>query len=122
MNARGIPTAAYQVLHLLSEVGYPPPARSDGGSTQGGVPLPAGVPPARSDRDVTQGRVPPWPGLTGSTQGGVPLPARSDRGVIKGGVLPWPGLTGGTRGGVPPGSGTPQLDLAGVPPPPAGVN
>ena len=24
MNARGIPTAAYQVLHLLTEVGYPP--------------------------------------------------------------------------------------------------
>ena len=38
VNARGIPTAAYQVLHLLPEVGYPPPppqgyhpARSDGG-------------------------------------------------------------------------------------------
>ena len=24
VNARGIPTAAYQVLHLLTEVGYPP--------------------------------------------------------------------------------------------------
>ena len=24
VNARGIPTAAYQVLHLLPEVGYPP--------------------------------------------------------------------------------------------------
>ena len=52
VNARGIPTAAYQVLHLFPEVGYPPPA---------GVPLPGqvrpggggipevGYPPARSD-------------------------------------------------------------------------
>ena len=38
VNARGIPIAAYQVLHLWAEVGYPPPA----------VP-PAGVPLARSD-------------------------------------------------------------------------
>ena len=37
---------------------------------------------------------------------------------------PWPGLMGGTQGGYPtgvppagPGWGTPQLDLAGVPPP-----
>ena len=43
MNARGILTAAYQVLHLLAEVGYPP----------------AGVPP--------------WPGLMGVPEVGYPL-------------------------------------------------
>ena len=49
VNARGIPTAVYQVL---PEVGYPPcrgtsPIRSDGGrGTRGGVPL-SGYPPAR---------------------------------------------------------------------------
>ena len=47
VNARGIPTAAYQVLHLFPEVGYPP----------------AGVPP--------------WPGLTGGLpKVGYPPPAR----------------------------------------------
>ena len=39
-NARGIPTTAYQVLHLLPEVGYPPPA---GGT----LPQPGGLPPSR---------------------------------------------------------------------------
>ena len=71
VNARGIPTAAYQVLHLLPEMGYPPwqeyppdqvwvpppsplagvpplPARSaGGGGTRGGAP--PCPPPARSD-------------------------------------------------------------------------
>ena len=45
MNIRGIPTAAYQVLHLLTEVGYAPPpgyplSRSDGGYPRW-VPLPS---------------------------------------------------------------------------------
>ena len=54
MNARGIPTVAYQVLHLFPEVGYTPgrvpspPVRSDrGGVPQVGYP-PAGVPPAKN--------------------------------------------------------------------------
>ena len=57
VNARGIPTAAYQVLHLLSCTrwgthlsGYPPPRPGPTGGTRGGVP-PVRVPPqARSDR------------------------------------------------------------------------
>ena len=44
VNARGIPTAAYQVLHLLTEVGY---------GLMGG----------------TQGGVPPGPGLTFNGEG-----------------------------------------------------
>ena len=44
VNARGIPTAAYQVLHVLTEVGYPP----------------VGVPPHQGT---------PCPGLTGGTLG-----------------------------------------------------
>ena len=55
MNARGIPTATYQVLHLLPEVGYPPP----GGTTLAKSP---------------QGGYPRWgtpqPGLMGGIQGG----------------------------------------------------
>ena len=111
MNARGIPTAAYQVLHLLPEVGYPPPA---------------GVTP------------PPRPRLIGEdTQGGVPPPARSDRGTPSRGTpqqeyqqgYPLLGYSPGLMGrtpltGVPP-SWTwlgylppPNLDLAGIPPPP----
>ena len=48
MNARGIPTATYQVLHLLTEVGYPPSgyplSRSAGGVPEVGYP-PLGYPP-----------------------------------------------------------------------------
>ena len=76
VNARGIPTAAYQVLHLLSctrwgtpHWGIPAPARSD---QEGGVPSQSGYPPARSDGGGTWGGVPPQPGLTGGTRGGVP--------------------------------------------------
>ena len=130
VNARGIPTAAYQVLHLLPKVGYP----------QQGYPRPGltGGYPRRST---------PWPGLTGGTQGGVPPgqvwvggtrgrvppslnsesipevgypparsdrvgypPARSDRGVPPSQVwqgvpevgYPQLGLMGCTQGGVPP--------------------
>ena len=55
VNARGMLTAAYQVPHLLPEVGYPPgrgtpPARSDSGDTRGVVPPPQqGHPLARSN-------------------------------------------------------------------------
>ena len=79
VNARGISTSAYQVLHLLPEVGYPPagvpswPGMMRGYLRWGTTPL-AGV---------------PQPGLTGGTQSGVPPagvtlpgrgtpPARSD--------------------------------------------
>ena len=106
VNARGIPTAAYQVL---LEMGYPPPpARSDRGGTWDGVP-PIGVPPSH-----VWGGYPRWgtpqPGLMGGTRGGVP-PGQVQQGGTWGGVPPWPGLTGGTRGGYPPppgpGRGTP---------------
>ena len=91
VNARGIPTPAYQVLHLLPEVGYPL----------------AGVPP--------------WPGLMGGTQGGVPQqgypPARSDGGLPLAGVCL--ARSDGERGylgwGIPPGRGTPWPGLMGVP-------
>ena len=43
VNARGIPTATYQVLHLLPEVGYPQARSNGGGYPQQGYPL------ARSD-------------------------------------------------------------------------
>ena len=60
VNARGIPTAAYQVLHLFPEVGYPPPPQPGlmGGVPKVGYPPGRGYPPARSD---------------GGTQGGYPL-------------------------------------------------
>ena len=98
VNARGIPTAAYQVLHLgypSGQVrwGYPrwgtpwqeyPQARSDGGGTRGEVP-PGQVrwgyprwgtpwqeyPQARSDGGVPEVRYPSGRGTP---------PARSDRG------------------------------------------
>ena len=48
MNARGIPTAAYQVLHLLSEVGYPPSRGSPQPGLTGGRGVPeVGVPPSQ---------------------------------------------------------------------------
>ena len=74
VNARGIPTATFQVLHLLSEVGYPPPsgtppppmARSNrkGGYPRWGIP-PSGYPPARSNRGY-----PRW----GTRRSGYPPP------------------------------------------------
>ena len=99
MNTRGIPTAAYQVLHLLPCRGTPP-ARSDGGGTRGGVP--------------------PQPGLTGGIpEVGYPLagvpPSQVRQGVPKVKYLPswtWLGYPSGwTWLWVPP-----NLDLAGVPP------
>ena len=114
VNARVIPTAAYQVLHLLPEVGYPPPpwqwyppVRSDRGVPE------VGYPQARSDRGYSR-----W----GTPLAGVP-PSQVWWGVPQW-FLPQPGLTGGTwggvnyrPGGVPPWLGYPPLDLAGVPPP-----
>ena len=92
VNARGIPTAAYQVLHLFPEVGYPPagvppsrqgvpPSQVWWGVPEVGYPL-AGVPPSR-------GYLPPSRGST--------PPTRSN-GLDLAGVPPW-------------------LDLAGVPAP-----
>ena len=114
MNARGIPTAAYQVLHLLSEVGTPPtgypPARTARGYPRWGTPLQGRVPPSQVQWGGGYPRCrTPW---QGTPQQGTPL-ARSDRGI---------------RGGVPPWQGTPHLDLARVPPlnlagvPPLGVD
>ena len=86
VNARGIPTAAYQVLHLLTEFGYPPagvpPAKSNGGYPRWGTP------PSRS----TPGRVTPWLGPMGGTRGGIPQNgyplARSNGGIPKVGYPP----------------------------------
>ena len=116
VNARSIPTAAYQVLHLLSctrwgtpPLGYPPPARSDGGRGYlRWVPPGLGTPPARSDwggylRWGTPIGVPPWPCLMGV--GGLPEVGYPPGQVWWGEDLRW---------GTPPG----WLDLAGVPPPP----
>ena len=38
VNARSTPTAAYQVLHLFPEVGYPPPSQDGGGYPRWGTP------------------------------------------------------------------------------------
>ena len=79
MNARGIPTAAYQVLHLLPEVGYPPPAG-----------------------------VPPWPGPTegeGVPEVGYPLPAGGTPWLDLAGVAPPPAGPGPGRGTPPPTNG-----------------
>ena len=94
MNARGIPTAAYQVL-------------------LGGVPpSPIRVPPRPGPTGDTRGGVPPWPGLTG----GVPKvgypPDQVQRGVPEVGYPPWVGVPP-----LRPGWGTPHLDLARVQPP-----
>ena len=94
VNARGIPTAAYQVLHLLSCTRwgtYPGQVQLGGGCTQGGVP-PVRVPPhlgpmvwyprwgtplARSD----WGEYLRW----GTPHWGTP-PARSDAGYLRWGT------------------------------------
>ena len=114
MNAKGIPIAAYQVLHLLSctRWGTPQP-----GLTGGGIPE-VGVCPcwgilllARSDGGGGYPRwgTPCWgtprPGLMGGTQGGVP-----PVGIPPSQVRQWGG--GYPRWGTPPG----WLDLAGVAP------
>ena len=81
VNARGIPTTAYQVLHLLPEVGYPPPPGqvwwAGGGYPRWGIPQ-QGNPPARSDRGLPEVGPPP--------AGVPPPPARSDRGDLRWGA------------------------------------
>ena len=140
VNTRGIPTAAYQVLHLLTEVGYPPCPGLMGGVPEVGYPPHPGLmgryprwgtPPVRYPQ-VWRGGVPEvgYPSigypLSVTTPHQVP-PSRSDQG---GPEVGYPAL--GTPHQVPPSrsnwenprwgtplSGTPpppQLDLAGVPP------
>ena len=74
VNARGIPTAAYQVLHLLPEVGYPPPPHRPGLMGGGGYPrwgiLPAG-PPSQVWWGGTWGGVPPSKGTSSQVWQGV---------------------------------------------------
>ena len=108
VNARGIPTAAYQVLF-----GGVPPIRVPPGQVWPGGYLRWGTPCQGTPGQVWWGGYPRWgtpirPGW-GDTRGGVPSI----------GVASQPGLTGGTQGEVPPTwtwLGYPQLDLAGVPP------
>ena len=124
VNARGIPTAAYQVLPsvILYEVGYPPTPIPIGTppwarSNRGGYPRWDTPPPARSDRGVPQVGYPPPPSQVqqGGTRGGVHPPpsghpwARSDGEVVpEVGYPPQQGLTGGTKVGyTPPWSGNP---------------
>ena len=95
VNARGIPTAPYQVLHLLPEDGYPPPsgtptARSDGGYPTFGTPQ-LGTPWSGTPHQVPLGQV-RW---------GVPNLGYPRQ------VSPQPGLTGGSQPQVPP-LGTPS--------------
>ena len=105
VNARGIPTAAYQVL---PEVGYPPyrgtPQPGLMGGTRGEISPHQGTPQARSDKGCTQGGVPPLLGYPpgqvwqGGTQGGVP-----HQGTPRPGPMEVPEVwQGDTRGGVPP--------------------
>ena len=102
VNARGIPTAGYQVLHLLPEVGTPQPGLT-GGGTRWGPPGRSTPQPGLMGRLVLEvGPPPPWQGyLLGQVQwgGGVPevgyMPSRSDLG----GVLP---PSGPGRGTPPP--------------------
>ena len=90
MNARGIPTAAYQVLHLLPEVGYPPQPGLTGG-TRGGV-LPARYFEGYPRWGMSPAGIHPLPGLMGVLEVGycpsrVPL-ARSDGGYTRW-CTPW---------------------------------
>ena len=128
VNARGIPTAAYQVLHLLCcmrwgipPIGVPPQPGLHGGYSKWGTPC-RGNPLARSDGGDVIWRTPhldtPWPGLTGGylrwgthVVGVLPQP-----GLMSGNTLPWappagvpprPGLIVGNQGGVPPQQGYP---------------
>ena len=119
VNASGIPTAAYQVLHLLSCTGgYPlpyPPLR-------GGTPSLWGLPHLGYPHQT-------WPGGTPSLPGGYPTSCTPHQ--------TWPGgtpsllgctpprvppITPGWGGDITPARGASEagIPLAGVPPPPAG--
>ena len=109
MNARGIPTAAYQVLHLLSYTrwGTPPRPGPTGGYPRWGTPPPSGY---------------PQPGLTGRYLRWGTLPSQVRPGGTQGGVPPsTEGVPPSAEVGYSPSRGTPLppgwLDLAGVPPP-----
>ena len=104
VNARGIPTAAYQVLHLLSctRWGNPPP--------QSGLPPPqpgptwgGGYPRRGTPQRGLTGGYPRW-----GTPGQVWLGGYPQVGV--------PPMVESPLAGVPPGWGTPHLDLTRVPP------
>ena len=106
--------------------GVPPPARSDGGggvphlapqarSDEGGTPQ-QGYPPARSDGGGGYLR---WGTLAGVPPGQV---WRSDGGYPRWGTPCRGTPLARSDGGYPPGKGTPQLDLAGYPPPFRGVD
>ena len=72
VNARGIPTAAYQILHLLPEVGYPPARPHWGGGTPTlGTPH-WGTPRPGPTGEGTRGGVPPPPRLAGPGLGTPP--------------------------------------------------
>ena len=93
MNARGIPTAAYQVLHLLPGVGYrPPPGRGTPSQVGQGGYMRWGTPWQGYPQPGLIGGYPRW--ITPPPQQGYPLPG--------------------------PGQSTPHLDLAGVPLPRCG--
>ena len=98
MNARGILTAAYQVL-------------------LGGTPY-QGTPPARSDRGVPEVRsplswgTPPQPGVCQDVRVSVRVPS----GYPPLGYPPLDLARGAAQCGVPPSQGTPHLDLAWIPP------
>ena len=131
MNARGIPTVAYQVLHLLSCTwgGVPPGGGTpslDGGtlSLDRGYPHPAldgGYPiPARL---VTPSQVPPlaWPdqGVLHPYPGGTPwlgYPHRTWLGTPYQTQLGYPPIRPGQGTPIRPGWGVPPSDLDGVPP------
>ena len=113
VNARGIPTAAYQVLHLLSctRWGYPSRSGPMGGGYLSCRTPSCGTPLARSDGG-TRGEVPLCQGTPARSDGGVPevgfTPIRVPHGQVR---------QGGTWGGVPPIGAPPGwLDLAGVHP------
>ena len=117
VNARGITTTAYQVLHLFPEVGYPPPRQVWWEGTWGGVPPPAGGTPCQVWWGVPEVGYPPGRGTPcqvwwGGTRGGVPPLARSE-----GGYLRWEYPPGWTWLGYQPPPGWTWL---GYPPPLAG--
>ena len=132
VNARGLPTAAYQVLHLLSCTGGWGTSCRGGGYPYQGVPHPwpggPGVPPIwiwlgyphpRLDRGTSWGV--PHPLMGWGSRDGVPSPGWTWWGTL---IWTWPGYPPSkagwgyppplSRDGVPP----PSWTWLGVPPPP----
>ena len=127
MNARGIPTAAYQVFLVLHEVGTPPPSQVwRGGGPWGRVP-PGRIPPGRVPPSQVWWRVPevgyplagytPQQGTPCQVQWGIPkVGYPPTRGTPQPGLMGdtpqagylLQGLMGGTQGGgSPPPAGVP---------------